>query len=233
MITTGIIKAINRSGGNHLNNKYLVELNIFQIPGDLNISNYQYEANCSAVPGQYSAYNVGDKVYIAFLNEDYSLPIILGKIYQGNTDESRSYLNIESLNVLDNVKLPTRTTIGDISYKDLSVALKHKSIKYYKHCVKFQTDISGINVLCAFITSDKDAYASSDLNSTSELFTKFYMLVKYVSEHCDFFDVNTNSRIDSGVIIADIVDDINQLSALQSTNKYKLTAIVEDIVIEI
>lgn len=233
MITTGIIKAINRDGGNHKNNKYLVELNIFQIPGDLNISHYEYEANCSAIPGQYAAYNVGDKVYVSFLNQDYSLPIILGKIYQGNTEESCSYLNIQSLQITNNAKLPSDTEIGDISCDELIKLLKQKVKKYYKHCIKFQTDNSQINVVSAFITSDQDAYPSQELTSDSAIFNQLYSLLRYISEHCDFLDVTTNSRINSGAIISDIINESRQISAIDGTDKYKLIAIIEDIVIEI
>ena len=64
MITTGIIKKINVSGGKHKNNKVIAEVSLFKSPGDINSDVYSCECNCSVPGGIYSPYNVGDKVVI-------------------------------------------------------------------------------------------------------------------------------------------------------------------------
>lgn len=133
MITTGIIKQININGGNHNGNKCLVELNIFQTPGDLNKNNYTYEANYCAIPGQYSSYAVGDKVYVGFVNDDLSYPVILGKIYQGLEDSSRSYINCQNLTVTGDATLPKTTSIGDITYKQIYNLFMRESSAQYRH----------------------------------------------------------------------------------------------------
>ena len=62
---------------------------------------------------------VGDKVYVGFLNEEISFPIILGKIYQGLTEEARTYAILDSLKVDGKIMLSSDIQIGELSYKDL------------------------------------------------------------------------------------------------------------------
>lgn len=72
MITPGIIREIGINKGNFIGNAYRVELNIFQMPGDNDKNNYTYIANCSAAGGMYDSYEVGDVVYVGFLNNNKS-----------------------------------------------------------------------------------------------------------------------------------------------------------------
>ena len=131
MITTGIIREINLSSGDHKNNKYKVELNLFQIPGDTKSSTYTYQANCMVPNGFSAMYAVGDKVYVGFLHEDKSLPIILGKIYQGISEEPRGSAFLEDLTVKNSVTLPKNIKIGDYSYSDLDNKLKSLDVNEY------------------------------------------------------------------------------------------------------
>lgn len=127
MITTGIIREININSKNYKHNKYKVELNIFQVPGDTDKSNYTFEANCMVASGFSSVYNIGDKVYVSFLNNDKSYPIILGKIYQGLTDEYRGYGALTDLKVKTSARLPNDTHIGQYTYQDFDLAFKKLS----------------------------------------------------------------------------------------------------------
>lgn len=120
MITTGIVREINISSSKYIANKYKVEINLFQTPGDLNKDNYVLEANCSVASGLYACFNVGDKVYVGFMNNDLSKPIILGKIYQGMTDESCSYAHFDALKVSGKSEFSENTQIGNLTFKDLS-----------------------------------------------------------------------------------------------------------------
>lgn len=72
MITPGIIREIGVNKGNFIGNAYRVELNIFQMPGDNDKNNYTYIANCSSTGGMYDSYEVGDVVYVGFLNNNKS-----------------------------------------------------------------------------------------------------------------------------------------------------------------
>ena len=119
MITTGIIKRINVDSKNYSNNKYVVEISLFKSVNDITTDNYTYEANACVPPGLFSPYEIGDKVYIGFINGRGGLPVILGKIYQGLTEEDRAYALYNTLKVTQKVELPLTTTIGNITGQDL------------------------------------------------------------------------------------------------------------------
>ena len=119
MITTGIIKRINVDSKNYSNNKYVVEISLFKSVNDITTDKYTYEANACVPPGLFSPYEIGDKVYIGFINGRGGLPVILGKIYQGLTEEDRDYALYNTLKVTQKVELPLTTTIGNITGQDL------------------------------------------------------------------------------------------------------------------
>ena len=119
MITTGIIKRINVDSKNYSNNKYIVEISLFKSVNDITTDKYTYEANACVPPGLFSPYEIGDKVYIGFINGRGGLPVILGKIYQGLTEEDRAYALYNTLKVTQKVELPLTTTIGNITGQDL------------------------------------------------------------------------------------------------------------------
>lgn len=128
MITAGIIREIGINKGNFIGNAYKVELNIFQIPGDDNKSNYTYVANCSTIPGLYDSYAVGDVVYVGFLNNNKSLPIILGKIYQGLDNKSNGKLQLKGLSVTGHTELSKNTFIGNIPFSDIQSTIQQNAV---------------------------------------------------------------------------------------------------------
>ena len=119
MITTGVITEINVSGGSSTNNIYKVNIPIFNNPSNTNAGGSVLECTASLPGGVYSSYKVGDMVYVGFVNNQLQSPVILGRIYKGLTEETRSYLRVESLKVDGSVSLPKTVTIGDLSYADL------------------------------------------------------------------------------------------------------------------
>lgn len=126
MITTGIIKEINisESDSDIKNNKYKVLLPIFNTPDNTNEDGCIMDCTASVIGGIYSPYQVGDMVYVSFVNSEFQSPVIIGKIYKGNTEEIRSYAKLDSLYVDSTTTLPKNTTIGDISYIQLDKAIK-------------------------------------------------------------------------------------------------------------
>lgn len=118
MITTGIIREINVNGGSYTNNMYKVEISIFNNPSNTNGEGCILECNASLPGGIYSSYDVGDMVYIGFVNNAFENPVILGKIYKGLTDESRSYAHFDSIKVDGSVDLPNGITINGVSLDD-------------------------------------------------------------------------------------------------------------------
>ena len=122
MITTGVItgKFFDKDGVT----LYNVDISIFRDPtsdrGQSIVS-----ATCCATPGQYEAYNDGDKVYISFVNNSISHPVILGKIYQNLEEASvtkpASYFKVNSLEVTEDAVLPANTKIGNLDLSNLEV----------------------------------------------------------------------------------------------------------------
>lgn len=142
MITTGIIKRINVDSKNYSNNKYIVEISLFKSASDITTDAYTYEANACVPPGLFSPYEVGDKVYIGFINGQGGLPVILGKIYQGLTEEDRAYALYNTLKVTKKVELPLNTSIGNVTGQDLKdwkSSLDLLSNKYFNEGIVYKT----------------------------------------------------------------------------------------------
>lgn len=129
MITTGKILEINLDSKYHKANKYKVEVTLFKRPGDTASQNYTFTANCAVTPGFNNCYDVGDVVYVGFLNNHLDFAIILGKIYQGLNKNPCGYASLKSLDVHEKVTLPKDLTIGDLSYQDLENMLIWKNMQ--------------------------------------------------------------------------------------------------------
>lgn len=118
MITLGYITKIN----NPDDNIYEVRLPIFEKAGsskDLpDLSGSYFQATLSQTPGQLNGFLVGDCVVVGFLDNKYSKPVILGKLFVGD-DGARGYLNVNALNVSGSVSLSGDIHIGDITYDQL------------------------------------------------------------------------------------------------------------------
>ena len=118
MITLGYITKIN----NPDDNIYEVRLPIFEKAGsskDLpDLSGSYFQATLSQTPGQLNGFLVGDCVVVGFLDNKYSKPVILGKLFVGD-DGARGYLNVNALSVSGSVSLGGDIHIGDITYDQL------------------------------------------------------------------------------------------------------------------
>lgn len=121
MITTGIIREINKSSSDkYRGNLYGVEISIFKTPvGSMNAA-ATVNCACSLPGGIYNSYAVGDVVFIGFVDNEMAQPVILGRIYKGLEDVCRSYGYLDSLKVAGTTVLSKDTTIGDITYEELS-----------------------------------------------------------------------------------------------------------------
>lgn len=62
---------------------------------------------------------VGDVVFVAFEDNDYSKPVVIGYLYSVNKSPTKISLSVDSLNAQTNSTLPSDTTIGDVSYENL------------------------------------------------------------------------------------------------------------------
>lgn len=123
MITRGIVVGVGEIKTDSTTGKevvkYKVRMPLFngseESPG-ATPNNELQDAYVASTPGLYGTVNVGDSVYIAFIDNDYSNPVIVGTV---NGDGNYLSVSSSSLNVLSSVTLPRNTTIGDITYNML------------------------------------------------------------------------------------------------------------------
>lgn len=77
-------------------------------------------ATVCTLPGAVNQVQVGDIVFVGFEDNDISRPVILGQLYRNIQESSLCSLNIDSIVVSNSAKFNEQTTIGDVSYKDIS-----------------------------------------------------------------------------------------------------------------
>lgn len=83
MVTKGIITGVPTPSKSPKTRKYIVDVYIFKDPGDKSRSkrlSRGVEATVAYTPGGYVEYNVGDRVFVSFEDNDYGHPIIIGKL---------------------------------------------------------------------------------------------------------------------------------------------------------
>lgn len=130
MLTVGTIKEKYYDNDTLI---YKVDLPVFKSPGvqESKLTSTILEATACVSPGTYEPYNIGDQVYIGFINNELNQPVILGKIAKklNNNDDSSSLSKINSLNVTNSAILPKDIKIGDITYEDLYNAITYVKLK--------------------------------------------------------------------------------------------------------
>lgn len=78
-------------------------------------------ATVCAVPGYNPSFTIGDKVFVDFEENDFSRPVIMGKIYNQNHNKSTaSDGNLDSIKVSVNAELPSDTNIGTVTKQEIA-----------------------------------------------------------------------------------------------------------------
>lgn len=117
MITKGYIEKIE--------NNYTVKVRIpvFNKSKESNTSTPTNELNnayFSVMPNSRITPQVGDAVIVAFENNDFAKPVIIGYLYNESRDYSVVDSVLQNLFVGNQAKLPSNTEIGSITSKQLS-----------------------------------------------------------------------------------------------------------------
>lgn len=103
MVTKGIVeKLIDR---NHIRVRVPIFDKATEAPDCVKTNDLTIATVCSPA-GVQQYYCVGDVVYIAFEQDQRSLPVILGRLQTENLSESTSDIKTDSIEVLVNYKLP-------------------------------------------------------------------------------------------------------------------------------
>lgn len=168
---------------------YVVDLPIFKFPGvkETPITNTKVEATVCVEPGNYEPYNINDKVYVGFVNNEFAQPVILGKIAKRfNEKENASvYQYINSLDVTESAILPKDTKIGDITYGDLDkiknfvkINTKDEYTTKYIHNITMLYGNDSLRFTLSFVWENTNPakYTSANIWSTlvNELIEKGY-----------------------------------------------------------
>ena len=106
MLTKALIKELPEEGSNI----FKIRVPLFE---DTTGSEIIYNALYCYPPGIYGGLDIGDCVYVAFEDDKLNIPVILGKLYTGTTDEDYVFANINNLSVSSQANLPDNTMLGD------------------------------------------------------------------------------------------------------------------------
>lgn len=129
-----IIKLPDGTTSTEFKNYYKVKIPIFKSSISTSDSGCIRNAYCANQGGLYSSYNVGDKVFVGFFNNEMNVPIIIGKINPKSVDISnkdnidsnaRSLGILKDLVVSNKAVLPEDTKIGEITYSDLKMVIDY------------------------------------------------------------------------------------------------------------
>ena len=129
MIVKGIIKSIDYSG-----NTCTVRIPIFESAANEN--EVVISAILSTLPGIYNGYKEEDVVFIAFENNDYDMPVVIGKLYLGVENEKndpRGAIVCNNITAAQPISIPISSKLTlDNDPQHSSVIEVDKGIDSYK-----------------------------------------------------------------------------------------------------
>lgn len=120
MITKAIVKAVPGTD----NNKYTVYIPLFRNANDSEVD-ATFDATLCFFNGVFYSISIDDVVYVAFEDNYYEKPVIIGKLYTGNEDKNNvpTQITAKTIKVLDKAQFPSNTTISDKTLNDISSRL--------------------------------------------------------------------------------------------------------------
>lgn len=185
MITTGEIKRVFQD----LNGTTVCDVDIplfkstiTKYNDDNNLTSSIYTATISTPPGLYMPYEIGDLVYVGFINHEISEPVVLGKIHKGlpKDNESSSFAYLKTLDVTDKVKLAENIIIGDIKYEDLkNLLLELPNIKNRLNTLETSEKLLWTN------QSPNSAFQSQSITTSDDMSNYKYIVIIYKQEQDD------------------------------------------------
>jgi hypothetical protein len=120
MITKAIVKAIPSTD----NNKYTVYIPLLRNANDSE-ADATFNATLCFLNGVFYSLAIDDVVYVAFEDNYYEKPVIIGKLYTGSEDKNNvpTQITAKTIKVLDKAQFPSDTTISDKTLNDISLRL--------------------------------------------------------------------------------------------------------------
>lgn len=115
MITKAIVKETNKIG----TNKFKVYIPLLRNANDEE-RDAIYDATLCYTAGIMYTLKVNDVVFVDFEDNLMEKPVILGKLYRGDTeDNSDVQLKVKTINITEKCSLPENTTISNVNLKDM------------------------------------------------------------------------------------------------------------------
>lgn len=150
MITVGRVLEVRT---NDKAQEYVLELPIFKNAGVTNnrLNDATFVATCCCDSGTYSPYTTDDIVYVGFVNNRKSQPVILGKVLRNDRVKPASYMYLDALKVDNNVSLPVNTSIQTTTGEEMS-------LMYLKQRLDEIDDLRNMIDNMASITADIKLY---------------------------------------------------------------------------
>ena len=120
MITKAIVKAIPSTD----NNKYTVYIPLLRNANDSE-ADATFSATLCFLNGVFYSLAIDDVVYVAFEDNYYEKPVIIGKLYTGseNRNSVPTQITAKTIKVLDKAQFPSDTTISDKTINNISSRL--------------------------------------------------------------------------------------------------------------
>lgn len=104
-------------------NKYWVRIPVFEGTGNSSADADMYEkyaASLCYTPGSLDVIRNGDRVYVSFIDNDYSNIVILGNMYLGDEADKAAHQSATSLSVDGSASLNGNVTINGVSLDKLT-----------------------------------------------------------------------------------------------------------------
>lgn len=120
MITKAIVKALPSTD----NNKYTVYIPLLRNANDSE-ADATFNATLCFLNGIFYSLAIDDVVYVAFEDNYYEKPVIIGKLYTGSEDKNNvpTQITAKTIKILDKAQFPSDTTISDKTLNDISLRL--------------------------------------------------------------------------------------------------------------
>lgn len=115
MITKAIVKETNKIGSNI----FKVYIPLLRNANDEE-KDAIFDATLCYTTGVMYTLKVNDVVFVGFEDNLMEKPVILGKLYKGDTEDNSSVqLKVKTIDITEKCSLPENTNIGNVNLKDM------------------------------------------------------------------------------------------------------------------
>ena len=133
-----IIKKINDT------NKYLIDIPSFAKANS--VQQYQVEALVCYQPGCIPGYMPGDAVFVQFEGFNKSHPVIMGKMYTGDTKYDRINITANNLTVKETASLTDNTYINSMKLLELATKINSLSAEKVESDASLKEELSKLQL---------------------------------------------------------------------------------------